>query len=332
MDILIGSNADATTSAAIALLVLEESVAENILKQLTASELKTVCVAMQGLTDIDATSVLRTASQFIEDHDRLRSGTLFPAAQHDWYASVDEDTAYDVLEDLNGKQPRRSLTLPNWVHPAKLWQVFSCEPVRVIANLLLALDGDTAALVFASIPNEKRAAVVADLRLLDVAHEAVFGVLDEFIAEHAGARRPVVNRKGWERAGNMVRRLPGKDGAKFISSLEELDDAIAAELKGQIVRADTVFDFSGDALKVIVSEVPTEILAKALHGRSSAQVEKVLSLLPTRLGSDIREELDAKGTAPGRNPENIGHDELMAAVWRLLAENRISLSQLSAQG
>lgn len=331
MDILVGSDGNGATSAAIALLVLEESVAENVLKQLTASELKTVCAAMQGLTDIDATCLLRTASQFIEDHDRLRCGTLFPAGRHDWYASVDEDTAYDVLEDLNGKQPRKSLILPNWVHPGRLWQVFSCEPVRVIANLLLALDSDTAALVFASIPNEKRAAVVADLRLLDVAHGAVFGVFEECLTLYAGARRPVVNRKGWERAGHMVRRLPGEDGAKFINSLEELDDAIAAELKGQIVRADTVFDFSMDALKVIVSEVPAEVLAKALHGRSGAQVDKVLSLLPTRLGSDIREELDAKGTAPARNSEHGSHDELMAAVWRLLAENRISLSQLSAQ-
>ena len=303
---------------AILLLLLEEAQAAELLRRMSAREVRAVGEAMLTVAEIAPDAVNAVLDEFLA---RTRGVEALDAQGREARArlslALGSPRAERVIEELGPPAALPRFTQLDWLDAATTAQLLAAEHPQAIAVVLAHLPEARAALVMDGLAEATQADVVLRLATLGPVPPAEIATLESAL----DARLAVLTR------AQGSTRLAGADYTARLVNLSSqqklLLDALAAsdpELATRISEQSFMFEdlarLAPRELQLVLREVDQGQLTLALKGASPRLRELVLSSMSSRAADQLRDELAESG--PVRKTEVVAaQSEITALVRRL---------------
>lgn len=203
---------------------------------------------------------------------------------------------------------------------ANLFQLRSEEP-WLIAVVLSYLKQEYARVVLASLPVELQAKVAMEaLKVRQVTKEQILAI-DEDVKQNIDY---VVG--GVERLIQMLEEADAQTRQNILESLQNEKPNVYEHVRRSILLFDDIASFDDRDMQVIVRELKTETMSKALHGCSPEVVNKFFSNMSAGAASLLKESMEYQKNV-SQNMVDESRAEIMEQIKRFNKEGKINLAQ-----
>ena len=203
---------------------------------------------------------------------------------------------------------------------ANLFQLRSEEP-WLIAVVLSYLKQEYAREVLASLPVELQAKVAMEaLKVRQVTKEQILAI-DEDVKQNIDY---VVG--GVERLIQMLEEADAQTRQNILESLQNEKPNVYEHVRRSILLFDDIAAFDDRDMQVIVRELKTETMSKALHGCSPEVVNKFFSNMSAGAASLLKESMEYQKNV-SQNMVDESRAEIMEQIKRFNKEGKINLAQ-----
>jgi tetratricopeptide (TPR) repeat protein len=208
---------------------------------------------------------------------------------------------------------------------ANLFQLRSEEP-WLIAVVLSYLKQDFAREVLSSLPAELQAKVAMEaLKVRQVTKEQILAI-DEDVRQNIDY---VVG--GVERLIQMLEEADPTARQNILESLQNEKPNVYEHVRQSILLFDDIASFDDRDMQVIVRELKTETMSKALHGCSPEVVNKFFSNMSAGAASLLKESMEYQQNV-SQNMVDEARAEIMEQIKRFNKEGKVNLQQGGAAG
>jgi flagellar motor switch protein FliG len=281
---------------AILLASLDERVAANILQQLDPEVMTNVANAIRRLGVVpgedrkkalaESLSNILAMTQSVQGDDRMVSSLLTRA--------VGEKRAVAILQDKTQTGAERFAGLRD-ASAEQIVAVIGNEQPSVIGVIVRYLAPEKAGEVMSRIPVEARKRVIAFLCKSNPPSADVVTGIERFVESRMAPTRKIQKVD----VGNKVEVLAGilqhvdkNVEEEMLTAIEDSAEALANEVRDRLFTFEDIVKLSDVAVRKILTEVDTTMLAVAMRKASEQLKHKFFGNMSKRAAEGLREEME----------------------------------------
>lgn len=320
--------------AAILMLSLDEEQAVEVMRKLSADEVRRLGLSMSRLRNVTMGDMEAAAREFCGlARDR---GKRFVPVQNEMISNIitkalGEDRARKVLAVIEEESfsPSMNPVIEKLrsVDPKIIMDFTKMEHPQTIALILAHLTPEQAADVLDGYKPEKQADILRRIATIK-------SVPQEFVEEMTRALESEIIMGGASEeyfggidlSAEILNRMGRKAEAPILNLLEEHTPELATEIRNQMFSFEDVFDLDDGSIREILKEISGDDLAKAIKVVDPDMREKIYANMSRRAAEMLEDDLEVM--PPIRLSEVEQSQRLIIeAARRLEAEGRVRISR-----
>ena len=283
--------------AAVILLSLDEDLAAEIMKNLSPSEIRRVGKYMNRITSIPAETLKSVAKEFVV-MAKEKGGSLSirnGITRNIVTKALGEKTADEILSDVtNNKYIDNPITEQlRDIDPKLLMEFTKTEHPQTIALILAHLDPEQAAIMLEGFSSTMQVEITKRMATLK-------SVPQEFLEDVARTlEKEIVTGNDMEQQvggikvmSEILNRMNRSSESAILSSLEDEDAELVAQLKSLMFTFDDVLKLDDKSLQELLREIATEDLSKALKLVDESVREKIYKNMSKRGAEMLKEDIE----------------------------------------
>lgn len=315
--------------AAVLLMSLGESEAAEVFKHLTPKEVQKLGEAIartKGVTNDKVDEVIQKFTSAAAEQSLIISDS------GDYVRSVlklalGEDKASLLIDRILQGGDVSGIESLKWMDPLSVAELLRNEHPQILAAILVHLDYDQAAAVLKHLGERQRNEVMLRIATMEGIQPAALKDLNEVLFKvlAGGDKVRKASLGGIKTAAEMINLLGATLEGTVLESIRSYDAELAQKIMDKMFVFDDLIKLDDVAIRIVLREVPSDLLIIALKAAQPALVEKFLANMSSRAAASLREDLD--GSPPMRLSEvEEQQKEIVKIVRRLADDGEISLN------
>jgi len=317
-----------TQRAAILLMSLGEQDAANLLKQLDASDVQRLGIAMTELQDVSRDQMTSVLQNFIGVVDGKAE---FASSSQDYVRrvltqAVGKQKADLLLDRVSGGQAGQGIEALKWMEAKAVAQIISGEHPQIAALVLSYLEAEQGAAILALLPEEMRTEVLMRIASLNEVPQSALNELDHLVEKQANVPAPAALRQigGPKTVANLLNAMKKDKSGEELGKIEQADSEMHQKIKDLLFIFDNLLDIDDRGIQAVLRDVGSDVLALALRGAEPEVQDKIMRNMSKRAAEILRDDMEARGPVKLAEVE-AAQKEVVTIAQRLAEEGTINL-------
>lgn len=315
-------------SAAILLMLLDESDASAVLQHLSPAEIKTLVKGMFEASNANEDDVDRALERFVASNRNLSALAVgapvrIRGMMHQALGNVRAD---NILSEIAPETSVPSLDILRWMDIGSITRLIANEHPQVAAVILSVLNSEISALAIAGLDETTQTDLLYRSAKLQSVPAAAIQDLEAILSQYSGpsARTPEVKLGGRSEVAGIVNNLSRPMAEKLLRSLRKKDRLLAEAIEEEMFIFDDLAQLDSKALGAVLRNVDADKIALAVKGTSAVLGEKLLGTLSARAAQSIRDDILEMTQVPRADVEE-AQKAVIAVARQMAAAGEISL-------
>jgi flagellar motor switch protein FliG len=320
---------DGASSAAILLMLLDESEAATILKHLDPEEVRKLAKAMFETANASENQIEEALDQFVSQSRGVSTlavgaDTRIRTVIHEAVGNVRAD---NILAAAAPQRSAASLEMLRWMDIDAIAALLANEHPQVGALILSVLVPDVAARAIETLDENRQADLMLRAAQLTAVPAAAIEDLESVLANANADGQRVVKQAigGPGDVAKIMKMMPKQLSERTIRALKKQDKALAQTIEEEMFVFENLRDLDKRNLGTVLRSVDAAQLAVALKGTDADMIDLCLSTMSQRASETIRDEM-AEMTMVKRADVDDAQKAIMQVVRQMAADGSIVLA------
>lgn len=309
--------------AAVLMMLVGEEEAAAILQKLEPEEVRQLGKAMFTVADVSEVEVEHVLDDFVS-HARERTAIGFdprPKIEGMMNKALGPEKADSVLARITPAEAACAIDLLDWLDAGEIASLIETEHPQIAAVLIANLDPAIAAQVLETLPEHLQPQILHRVaRLGPITPEAI-ETLKAALASRVGQSQSAAGLQlgGTKDAAKILSSARKATEARVMPKLAKIDRDVAKAIEEAMFVFENLLDMDDKNLGVLIRNVETDLLVRALKGIDEAGRNRFLGCMSARAADGVRDEMEARG--PMRLTEVLEAQKSIIATARQLAKD-----------
>ncbi|KTE00162.1 ABC transporter [Sphingopyxis sp. H038] len=320
---------EGSAAAAILLMLLDESEAATILKQLGPEEVRQLAKAMFDTANASEQQIGQALDRFVT---RSRDVSALAIGADTRIRTVINEAVGNVRADniLAAVAPQRSaasLEMLRWMDVDAISGLLASEHPQVGALILSVLVPDVAARAIETLDEVLQADLVLRAAMLTSVPAAAIEDLEAVLASANVDGQRVAKQAigGPSDVAKIMKKMPKQLSERTLRSLKKHDRVLAQTIEEEMFIFENLRDLDKKSLSSVLRSVDAAQLAIALKGADEEMVDMCLATMSQRAAETIRDEM-AEMTMVKRADVDDAQKSVMQIVRQMAASGEIMIA------
>ncbi|MGH6693765.1 flagellar motor switch protein FliG [Sphingopyxis sp.] len=320
---------EGSAAAAILLMLLDESEAATILKQLGPEEVRQLAKAMFDTANASEQQIGQALDRFVT---RSRDVSALAIGADTRIRTVINEAVGNVRADniLAAVAPQRSaasLEMLRWMDVDAISGLLANEHPQVGALILSVLVPDVAARAIETLDEVLQADLVLRAAMLTSVPAAAIEDLEAVLASANVDGQRVAKQAigGPSDVAKIMKKMPKQLSERTLRSLKKHDRVLAQTIEEEMFIFENLRDLDKKSLSSVLRSVDAAQLAIALKGADDEMVDMCLATMSQRAAETIRDEM-AEMTMVKRADVDDAQKSVMQTVRQMAAAGEIMIA------
>ena len=320
---------EGSSAAAILLMLLDESEAATILKQLDPDEVRQLAKAMFDTANASEQQIGQALDRFVT---RSRDVSALAIGADTRIRTVINEAVGNVRADniLAAVAPQRSaasLEMLRWMDVDAISGLLASEHPQVGALILSVLVPDVAARAIETLDEVLQADLVLRAAMLTSVPAAAIEDLESVLASANVDGQRVAKQAigGPSDVAKIMKKMPKQLSERTLRSLKKHDRILAQAIEEEMFIFENLRDLDKKSLSSVLRSVDAAQLAIALKGADEEMVDMCLATMSQRAAETIRDEMDEM-TMVKRADVDDAQKSVMQIVRQMAAAGEIMIA------
>jgi flagellar motor switch protein FliG len=320
---------EGSAAAAILLMLLDESEAATILKQLDPDEVRQLAKAMFDTANASEQQIGQALDRFVT---RSRDVSALAIGADTRIRTVINEAVGNVRADniLAAVAPQRSaasLEMLRWMDVDAISGLLASEHPQVGALILSVLVPDVAARAIETLDEVLQADLVLRAAMLTSVPAAAIEDLESVLASANVDGQRVAKQAigGPSDVAKIMKKMPKQLSERTIRALKKHDRILAQTIEEEMFIFENLRDLDKKSLSSVLRSVDAAQLAIALKGADEDMVDMCLATMSQRAAETIRDEMDEM-TMVKRADVDDAQKSVMQIVRQMAAAGEIMIA------
>ena len=320
---------EGSAAAAILLMLLDESEAATILKQLDPDEVRQLAKAMFDTANASEQQIGLALDRFVT---RSRDVSALAIGADIRIRTVINEAVGNVRADniLAAVAPQRSaasLEMLRWMDVDAISGLLASEHPQVGALILSVLVPDVAARAIETLDEVLQADLVLRAAMLTSVPAAAIEDLESVLASANVDGQRVAKQAigGPSDVAKIMKKMPKQLSERTLRSLKKHDRVLAQTIEEEMFIFENLRDLDKKSLSSVLRSVDAAQLAIALKGADEDMVDMCLATMSQRAAETIRDEMDEM-TMVKRADVDDAQKSVMQVVRQMAAAGEIMIA------
>jgi flagellar motor switch protein FliG len=309
--------------AAVLMMLVGEEEAAAILQKLDPEEVRQLGKAMFTVADVSEPEVEIVLDDFVS-RARERTAIGFdprPRIEAVMQRALGPEKADSVLARITPPEDACQIDLLDWLDAGEIASIVEKEHPQIVAVLIANLDPGVAAQVLELLPDAMQPDILHRVaRLGPITPEAV-ETLKSMLSRRSGSTQKSagVTLGGTRDAAKILSSARKATEQRVMPKLFKLDREVAKAIEEAMFVFDNLLDLDDKNLGVLIRNVDTDTLTRALKGVDESIRARFLGCMSSRAADGIRDEMEARG--PMKLSEVLDAQKAVIQIARNLAKD-----------
>ncbi len=320
---------EGSAAAAILLMLLDESEAATILKQLGPEEVRQLAKAMFDTANASEQQIGQALDRFVT---RSRDVSALAIGADTRIRTVINEAVGNVRADniLAAVAPQRSaasLEMLRWMDVDAISGLLASEHPQVGALILSVLVPDVAARAIETLDEVLQADLVLRAAMLTSVPAAAIEDLEAVLASANVDGQRVAKQAigGPSDVAKIMKKMPKQLSERTLRSLKKHDRVLAQTIEEEMFIFENLRDLDKKSLSSVLRSVDAAQLAIALKGADEEMVDMCLATMSQRAAETIRDEM-TEMTMVKRADVDDAQKSVMQIVRQMAASGEIMIA------
>lgn len=320
---------EGSAAAAILLMLLDESEAATILKQLDPDEVRQLAKAMFDTANASEQQIGQALDRFVT---RSRDVSALAIGADTRIRTVINEAVGNVRADniLAAVAPQRSaasLEMLRWMDVDAISTLLASEHPQVGALILSVLVPDVAARAIETLDEVLQADLVLRAAMLTSVPAAAIEDLESVLASANVDGQRVAKQAigGPSDVAKIMKKMPKQLSERTIRALKKHDRILAQTIEEEMFIFENLRDLDKKSLSSVLRSVDAAQLAIALKGADADMVDMCLATMSQRAAETIRDEMDEMTMVKRADVED-AQKSVMQIVRQMAAAGEIMIA------
>jgi len=320
---------EGSAAAAILLMLLDESEAATILKQLGPEEVRQLAKAMFDTANASEQQIGQALDRFVT---RSRDVSALAIGADTRIRTVINEAVGNVRADniLAAVAPQRSaasLEMLRWMDVDAISGLLASEHPQVGALILSVLVPDVAARAIETLDEVLQADLVLRAAMLTSVPAAAIEDLEAVLASANVDGQRVAKQAigGPSDVAKIMKKMPKQLSERTLRSLKKHDRVLAQTIEEEMFIFENLRDLDKKSLSAVLRSVDAAQLAIALKGADEDMVDMCLATMSQRAAETIRDEM-TEMTMVKRADVDDAQKSVMQIVRQMAAAGEIMIA------
>ena len=287
------SDRPAVEQAAIVLLGVGEQNARDILRSMSTKSVSQLMQVMNRVTGVVESELETIMANLLQESDDAplfndKSGMNLALKK-----TLGEKRAGELLQNTPEPEHIKILEKLLLLDPIVIARLIAGEHPQLQAITMACLDPGKSASVMARMPEQRQfdlARRLASLNSVPTSSlDAIGGLLDSLTEQEVSS----YSIHGVGQLAEMLNHLDTESGDVLLDKLREDREDLAEKVSSLRFTFDHVLELEFEALRILMENVDTDIMALALRGAPQARQEYVYSCLGRRSAAALRDDVES---------------------------------------
>jgi flagellar motor switch protein FliG len=283
--------------AAVMLLSLDEDMAAEVMKNLRPAEIRRIGKYMTRIQTMSSETMQSIAKEFIVMARETGGSVAFrdDNMKNIMTKALGEKDAQQMLSEVSSNQANDNPITEKLrdIDPKLLMEFTKTEHPQTIALILAHLAPEQAAIMLESLSSPMQIEITKRMSTLkSVPHEFLDDVARTLEREIVTGNITDQQLGGIKFVSEILTRMSRSSESALLSSLEDDDTELAAQLRGLMFTFEDVLKLDDKSLQELLREASTEELAKALKVVDAADCEKIYKNMSKRGAEMLKEDIE----------------------------------------
>ncbi|MGA2779823.1 MAG: flagellar motor switch protein FliG [Steroidobacteraceae bacterium] len=317
-----------TQRAAILLMSLGEQDAANLLKQLDATDVQKLGLAMAELQEVSRdqmTSVLQNFIGVADGKADIASSSI-DYVRRVLTQAVGKQKADLLLDRISTGQPGQGIEALKWMEAKAVAQIISAEHPQIAALVLSYLEPEQGAGILALLSDEMRTEVLMRIASLNEVPQSAINELDHLVEKQANVPAPAALRQigGPKTVAGLLNAMKKDKSGEELGKIEQADGEMHQKIKDLLFVFDNLLEIDDRGIQAVLRDVGSDVLALALRGAEPDVQDKIMRNMSKRAAEILRDDMEARGPVKLAEVE-AAQKEVVTIAQRLAEEGTINL-------
>jgi len=285
--------------ASVLLLTLGSEKASKILKHMSDEDIERLTLELAKLEKVNDNEKKTVLSEFVTNfraREFMASGGI-EYARDMLEKAVGVEKALEILERLTTNLQVKPFDFLKKTDPMQLVNVLQNEHPQTIALILCYLLPKQAAQVIGSLPEGLKAEVVKRIAMLDKANPEVVREVERVLERKVSTfvTQDFAQVGGLDTVVEFMNSFDRTTEKEILDKLSETDPELAEEIRRHMIVFEDVVKLDDRSVQMVLREVDTKDLSRALKGSSEEIMLKITNNLSKRAGQLLKEEIEFMG-------------------------------------
>ena len=285
--------------ASVLLLTLGTEKASRILKHMSDEDIERLTLELAKLEKVNDNEKKSVLTEFVTNfraREFMASGGI-EYARDMLEKAVGVEKALEILERLTSNLQVKPFDFLKKTDPMQLVNVLQNEHPQTIALILCYLLPKQAAQVIGSLPEGLKAEVVKRIAMLDKANPEVVREVERVLERKVSTfvTQDFAQVGGLDTVVEFMNSLDRTTEKEILDKLSETDPELSEEIRRHMFVFEDVVKLDDRSMQMVLREVDTKDLSRALKGASEEILNKIVSNLSKRDEQLLKEEIEFLG-------------------------------------
>ena len=320
---------EGSAAAAILLMLLDESEAATILKQLDPAEVRQLAKAMFDTANASVQQIGQALDRFVTRSRDVRAlaigaDTRIRTVINEAVGNVRAD---NILAAVAPQRSAASLEMLRWMDVDAISGLLASEHPQVGALILSVLVPDVAARAIETLDEVLQADLVLRAAMLTSVPAAAIEDLESVLASANVDGQRVAKQAigGPSDVAKIMKKMPKQLSERTLRSLKKHDRILAQTIEEEMFIFENLRDLDKKSLSAVLRSVDAAQLAIALKGADEDMVDMCLATMSQRAAETIRDEM-AEMTMVKRADVDDAQKSVMQIVRQMAAAGEIMIA------
>ncbi len=316
--------------AAILMLSLSEDDAAALFRNLQPKQVQKLGIRMAELEDFNQDSVNAVHKTFLTNitkHSNIGLGSS-DFVKNALVAALGEDKANNLVDQISMGSGSHGLDSLKWMDARQVATIIQNEHPQIQTIVLSYLDPEQSAQILSQFPETVRLDLIMRIATLEEVQPAALQELNEIMekqfAGSAGTQTAKIG--GLKSAANIMNYLDNNTETQLMDAIQAQDKEMGQQIQDLMFVFENLGGVDDRSIQLLVREVPSDVLEKALKGADENLREKFYQNMSTRAREALKEDLESMGPTKISDVE-AAQKEILAIAHKLADAGQIVLSR-----
>ncbi|WP_445948496.1 flagellar motor switch protein FliG [Sphingorhabdus sp.] len=291
---------DGGLSAAIMLMLLDESDSSKMLQHLNPAEIKALAKNMFEVSNATERDIENALELFSVNNSNLSSLAVGAPERirEIMDLSLGDSTASQIWTQIAPAQTAPpTLEALQWLDTATISSLVGNEHPQLAAIILSALPAETAAAAVAGLDEAAQADLLFRTATLGPIPAVAISEIEEILKTYTASRQdnPTVSLGGHDEVAKIVNNMNRQQAEKLLKNIRKKDKRLAEVIEDAMFTFDDLADLDAKSLGAVMRDVEADRLALAIKGAKPELAEKILATLSVRAAQTVSDEIAEMG-------------------------------------